>query len=114
MTKPPAGEGDSLLAVPRIAFAQLRLDNWSAGPTDDEPNDLPYSDMGHLRDCLMVLGEHKRTKTVRRSPSELLFRTVNSGFYIGSYGEGIAFYAMPSRNQLETIYNQWWAAACNQ
>ena len=67
-----------------------------------------YSNIGHLRDCLEILqGEYeKHMKTVQRIFSgELLYRTIDSGFYLGTKDD-IVYYPYPSMTELKKLnYN---------
>jgi hypothetical protein len=99
--------------VPRIVFCDLTL-----GPLHDDPDstatdDLPYPNLGHLRDCLRELmdGPAKPTKTVmRQMTQDVLFRTVLHGFYVGDAGSIVSF-PMPSKDQLEREHFAWWRSA---
>jgi hypothetical protein len=58
-----------------------------------------------LRDCLEIIkGEYeKHMKTVHRIFSgELLYRTINAGFYVGAKDD-IAFYPYPVMDELKKI-----------
>jgi hypothetical protein len=58
-----------------------------------------------------------RTKTVsvkmvdRIHPAAISFRTVKSGFYLGSAGCNLLFFPMPSEEVLRTEHYTWWRSA---
>jgi hypothetical protein len=93
------------IVLPKLFFVELKLGELATNPLSGSAEHLPYSNIGHLRDCLEILrGEYeKHMKTVQRVFSgTLLYRTIETGFYVGSKDE-IAFYPYPSMKQLEDI-----------
>lgn len=96
------------IVLPKLFFVELKLDELATNPVSGSAEQLPYSNIGHLRDCLEIIrGEYeKHMKTVNRVFSgELLYRTISSGFYVGSKEE-MAFYPYPRMSELEKInYN---------
>lgn len=101
-------DGSTPIILPRLFFAELKLDELATNPLSGSAENLPYRNIAHLRDCLEIIrGEYeKHMKTVDRMFSgELLYRTIHSGFYVGSAGE-IAFYPYPRMSELEKLnYN---------
>ncbi|HEX2968733.1 MAG TPA: hypothetical protein VHO46_06475 [Bacteroidales bacterium] len=101
-------DGSTPIVLPKLFFAELKLDELAVNPLGGSAEHLPYRNIPHLRDCLEIIrGEYeKHMKTVDRLFSgELLYRTIHSGFYVGSKTE-IAFYPYPRMNELEKInYN---------
>ena len=98
-------DGSIPLVLPKLFFVDLKLGELATNPLKGSAEYLPYSNVGHLRDCLEILkGEYeKHMKTVHRIFSgSLLYRTIESGFYIGSKEE-IFFYPYPSMAELENI-----------
>jgi hypothetical protein len=99
--------------VPRIFFADLRLDELAEDPAQAKAGDLPYPNIDHLRSCLAELKDvpEKLSKTVDRiAPVGFPYRTVDTGFYLG--GEGtVRFYPMPSQSDLQTKHYIWWRSA---
>ena len=99
--------------VPRIVFCDLTL-----GPLHDDPestatDDLPYPNIGHLRDCLRELnaGPAKPTKTVMRQMThDVLFRTIRRAFYVGD-ADSLVTFPMPSKDELEREHFAWWRSA---
>ncbi len=98
-------DGSTTIILPKLFFVELKLGELAANPLGGSAEHLPYPNIGHLRDCLEILrGEYdKHMKTVQRIFSgTLLYRTIESGFYVGSKNE-IAFYPYPDMKQLENL-----------
>ncbi len=101
------------VSVPRIVFAELKLEGMATNPDSSDIRTLPYPNLDHLRDCLRELTNRyaKPTKTVvRQMAQDVLYRTVRGGFYVGDQ-QDFAYYPMPSKEQLETVYYSWWRSA---
>lgn len=99
--------------VPRIAFAELTLGNLKNDPEHRDIDNLPYPNIGHLRDCLRELSKSpdKRSKTVlRQMTQEVLFRTIRNGVFVGD-STGITAFPLPSQDALEREYRAWWRSA---
>jgi hypothetical protein len=99
--------------IPRLVFCDLTLGDLKSDPASPHVDDLPYPNIGHLRDCLRDLKTWptKQTKTVlRQLTQDVLFRTVEHGFFVGDAG-GILSYPMPSRDELEREHYAWWRSA---
>ena len=104
---------DQPINVPRIVFAELTLGELKNDPDSPKIDNLPYPNIGHLRDCLRDLnsGPGKPTKTVlRQMNQQMLFRTVRNGFFVGDQ-EGIVAFPMPSSDALEREHFAWWRSA---
>src|SRR5690606_14806589 len=98
------------VSVCRIVFCELALHALSADPESEAVGDLPYRNIGHLRDCLREVhpSEGKVTKVVNRSmTNELLYRTIKNGLFVGDQEE-FRYYPMPSRDSLERKHYEWW------
>ena len=98
-------DGSIPITLPRLFFVELKLGELATDPLSGSAEHLPYSNIGHLRDCLEILrGEYeKHMKTVQRIFSgTLLYRTIETGFYVGSKDE-IVFYPYPDMKHLEDI-----------
>lgn len=103
------------VSVDKIAFCDLNLDKLARDPDANGVDDLPYRNLGHLRDCLKELENKpgKNTKAVSRAmQQELLFRTIESGFFVGA-GEEMVHFPMPSVDELEREHYEWWRSALN-
>jgi len=101
-------DGSTPIVLPKLLFVELKLGNLANNPLSGSAENLPYTNIGHLRDCLEIIkGEYqKHMKTVQRVfTGELLYRTIDTGFYVGSKDE-IMYYPYPSMTELEKInYN---------
>ncbi len=98
-------DGSRPITLPKLFFVELKLGELATNPLYGSAEQLPYSNIGHLRDCLEILrGEYeKHMKTVQRIYSGiLLYRTIETGFYVGA-GDEIYFYRYPTMKELEDI-----------
>ena len=98
-------DGSIPIVLPKLFFVELILGELATNPLTGSVEQLPYSNIGHLRDCLEILkGEYeKHMKTVQRVYSgSLLYRTIESGFYVGAKDE-VLFYPYPSLTELENL-----------
>jgi len=98
-------DGSTSIVLPKLFFCELKLGDLATNPLKGSVDYLPFANVGHLRDCLEVLsGDYeKRMKTVNRIFSgSLLYRTIESGFYVGS-NDDLFYYAYPSLTELESI-----------
>jgi len=101
------------VSVPKIVFVELTLDELAHDPEKGHDENLPYSNIDHLRDCLTGLKNEngKKTKTVIRTfQGNLFYRTCKNGFFIGD-NENIKYYAMPTLEELNDKYYTWWKSA---
>jgi hypothetical protein len=98
-------DGSIPIVLPKLFFVDLKLGDLATNPLGGSVEYLPYSNIGHLRDCLEILkGEYeKHMKTVQRIYSgSLLYRTIESGFYVGLKDE-VIHYPYPTLAELENI-----------
>ncbi len=97
-------DGSRQFKLPKLFFAEMKLGELAENPATGSAEHLPYTHVRHLRDCLLALsGYEKRMKTVVRSYNgSLLYRSVASGFYVGS-GDEMIYYHYPSVSELEEI-----------
>ncbi len=105
-------DGSTPISLPKLFFVELKLGELATNPLYGSAEHLPYRNIGHLRDCLEILrGEYdKHMKTVQRIFSgELLYRTIESGFYVGAKDD-IVFYPYPSMAELENINYEFFRA----
>ncbi len=101
-----------LISVPRICFVELELGDLAEDPSGSGAG-LPYHNITHIRSCLSELGLEtgKQIKTVDRiSRHSILFRCIESGFYIGDQ-QGMFYYPYPTREDLAGKYYSWWRCA---
>jgi hypothetical protein len=96
------------IVLPKLFFVELKLGELATEPLSGSAEHLPYPNIGHLRDCLEIIrGEYeKHMKTVHRIFSgELLYRTIDTGFYVGAKDD-MVYYPYPRMAELEMInYN---------
>jgi hypothetical protein len=96
------------IVLPKLLFVELKLGELASEPLTGSAEHLPYPNIGHLRDCLEIIrGEYeKHMKTVHRIfAGELLYRTIDTGFYVGA-NEDLLYYPYPKMTELEKInYN---------
>ena len=101
-----------LIRLPAICFAQLRLGELAEEPEYGNVGDLPYSRIGHLRQCLAELS----TKTVdakmvnRTEPATFPYRTIKSGIFVGNEAD-LLFFPFPKVEELRTHHYRWWRSA---
>ncbi len=101
--------------VPKLIFVELALNSLAIDPFLAHPEDLPYTDIDHLRDCLVELQLHpeKPTKTVTRYLQQnLIYSVIKNGFFIGDQNE-LYYYPFPSRDELNGRHLAWWTSAQN-
>jgi len=101
-------DGSTPIVLPKLVFVELKLGELAKNPLSGSAENLPYSFIGHLRDCLEIIkGEYqKQMKTVQRVfTGELLYRTIDTGFYVGVKDDFI-YYPYPVMSELEKLnYN---------
>lgn len=105
--------GVEQIALPKLVFVELQLDELAHDPAQGSIRDLPYENTEHLRDCLLDLhgNSTKNKKTVIRFFNrDLLFRTIKNGIFIGDSNK-VFFYKFPSIQELEDKYYVWWRSA---
>jgi len=105
-------EPTSLIKLPSVCFAELRLDELAEDPRNGEAGDLPYKNIEHLRSCLTDLQTKTvMTKMVDRTPtSGIPFRTIKNGFFVGNQKK-LLHYPLPSEKELVEKYYPWWRSA---
>ena len=99
--------------VPRIVFSELLLGELARDPENGSADDLPYSNLAHLRDVLSELQQNdtKPSKLVLKQVKEgVLYRMVQGGFYVGDQDD-FAFYRFPDAEELENRHRSWWRSA---
>jgi len=102
----------SLIKLPAVCFVELRLDDLAHDPEYAAANDLPYTNIEHLRGCLVSL--HSKvvsSKMVDRLPSSgIPFRTIKNGFFVGN-AEKLMYFPFPEEKTLVDKYYRWWRSA---
>jgi hypothetical protein len=101
------------MSVPKICFVDLRLSGLADDPEQGSSFDLPYPQLDNLRKCLIEIGtmKDKPTKTVNRfHPQNLLYRTVNHGFFVGDRRR-VLYYPFPTEKELNSTHYDWYRSA---
>lgn len=96
-------DGSLQISLPKLFFVDLKLGELATNPLSGSAEHLPYGGISHLRDCLEIIKteEMKQMKTVQRIYSgALLYRTIETGFYVGSENQ-LIFYPYPSMAEIE-------------
>ncbi|AFL75429.1 hypothetical protein [Thiocystis violascens] len=99
--------------VPRIVFSELNLGELADNPEHGSTDDIPYSNIDHLRDVLLELTNNhgKPSKLVLKQVKEgVIYRMVQGGFYVGDQND-FAYYRFPDLAELEDRYRGWWRSA---
>ena len=99
--------------LPRLVFSELILRELATNPQGGKVGELPYDHIEHLRAGLVELREHKTKKNkiiFRRLHNDFFFRTIRNGFFVGGQ-ENLNYYPMPSQEDLEGKYYEWWRSA---
>lgn len=108
MTKP-----ENAVRFPKVVFVELRLGELATNPVSGYSTNLPYSNINHMRDCLIDLQkkDSKPTKTIIRFyKGDLLFQTIKNGFFVSDQEKTI-FYKYPSLDELQRKHYSWWRSA---
>jgi len=102
----------SLLSLPAVCFAELRLGELAQDPERGSRRDLPYSNIDHLRSCLIELSSKiGHSKMVNRIEGPAFsYRLIKSGIFVGNR-EGLLYYPMPSREELRARHYRWWRSS---
>jgi hypothetical protein len=102
----------SLLWLPAACFVELRLDDLARDPERGAVGDLPYSNISHLRQCLVDLRTKiVHTKMVNRvEPASFPYRTIKSGIFVGNQ-DRLMYFPMPSQEDLRAKHYRWWRSA---
>lgn len=104
---------DEKVSVPKLIFVELKLNGLATDAENAPLHDLPYQNVAHLRDCLMILKREKgkNRKTIMRFFNrDLIYRTIKNGFFVGDKSE-MAYYPFPSVAELEEKHYAWWRSA---
>ena len=101
-----------MLSLPAICFAELRLGELATDPERGAVRDLPYSNVSHLRECLLDLTfKTVHTKMVNRiQPASFPYRTIKSGIFVGNE-QDFRYFPMPSQDDLRSQHYRWWRSA---
>ncbi len=102
----------SLITLPAVVFAELRLGDLATDPSLGQVGDLPYKNIDHLREVLVDLKTKPvATKMVDRiNPAIISYRTVKNGFFVGNES-ALRYYPMLSNDELRDKHYRWWRSA---
>lgn len=102
----------SMIHLPAIAFVELRLGALARDPEFGEVGELPYNFIPHLRECLLELQDKTiHSKMVDRVHRvEFPYRMIKSGLFVGNL-QDLAYFPLPSREELRDKYYRWWRSA---
>ncbi len=104
---------DNIVRFPKIVFVELRLGELAINPVSGYSTNLPYSNINHMRDCLIDLRnkDTKPTKTIIRFyKGDILFQTIKNGIFISDQNSTL-FYKYPSLDELQRNHYSWWRSA---
>lgn len=105
--------GVEKVSLPKLVFVELKLNGLATDAENAPLKDLPYQNMDHLRDCLMILKneEGKTKKTIIRFFNrDLFYRTIKNGFFVGEK-DNMLYFPFPSIDELEDKHYAWWRSA---
>lgn len=99
----------SLITLPGVCFTELKLGDLAVNPREGDIGDLPYTNIDHLRDCLLELHrKNAHSKMVDRIPSsEIPYRTIKNGFFIGKQKK-LLYFPLPEQTELQEKHYRWW------
>ena len=107
-------EASQPISIPTLVFVELTLEALATDPEARNVDNLPYSNIEHLRDCMRELRAKpsKPMKTVvRQLQQDVLYRTLRNGFFVATTGGGFRYFPMPTREELESTLYPWWRSA---
>ena len=102
----------SVLRLPAIVFTELQLGELADDPEMGLADELSYSNLDHLRQCLTeVKTKYIATKMVDRihSPS-VQYRTIKNGVFVGNKKQ-LRYFAMPSPEEIRSNNYRWFRSA---
>jgi hypothetical protein len=107
------GKREPFPALPAIAFVELRLGELATDPLNGGVGDLPYENIRHLRSVLSALkGKHVAAKIFERcGSSDLSFRMILGGVYVGKADTDLALYPFPNAADLKANHRDFWKSA---
>jgi hypothetical protein len=102
-----------LVNVPRLVFTEMKLEALANNPDAANVDNLPYSNIEHLRDCLREVSNvyaKPNKQVLRQVRHDVLYRTIRGGFYVGDQ-ESFLYFPLPSPADLESKHYAWWRSA---
>jgi len=102
----------TLVKLPAVCFAELRLGNLATDPLHGEIGDLPYANAEHLRNVLSDLkNKSVQAKMVDRMPTTgIPYRTIKNGFFVGNQDK-LVYFPLPDEDELVKNHYRWWRSA---
>jgi hypothetical protein len=104
--------GSLHIVIPKLFIVDLQLGGLAKDYLKGSLDYLPTRHVEHLKDCLEILQseDKKQMKTVQRFfTGSVLFRTINTGFYLGTKDD-VAFYPFPGLTELEEMNYEFFRA----
>jgi hypothetical protein len=103
---------EETVSVPRICFVEMDLAELADDPSSNNCRNLPYSNIEHIKDCLLELAtKDKTTKTINRIQHEHIpYRCVKKGFFVGDQ-TSMLYYPFPSSEDMQKHHHYWWRSA---
>jgi hypothetical protein len=105
-------DGSLHIVIPKLFIVDLQLGGLAKDYLKGSLDYLPTRHVEHLKDCLEILKheDKKQMKTVQRFfAGSVLYRTINTGFYLGSKDE-VVFYPFPGMAELEAMNYEFFRA----
>ncbi len=103
---------NSVLRLPAIVFTELQLGELAKDPEMGLADELSYSNLDHLRQCLTeVKTKYIATKMVDRIHSpNVQYRTIKNGVFVGNQTQ-LRYFAMPSPEEIRSNNYRWFRSA---
>jgi hypothetical protein len=102
----------SLISLPAICWVELRLGALADEPEYGPVGDLPYSNIDHLRECLVDLRTKPfHSKMVDRThPAAFPYRMIKNGIFVANQ-KRLRYYPMLQQEELRAKHYRWWRSA---
>ena len=104
--------GSLHIVIPKLFIVDLQLGDLAKDYLKGSLDYLSPRHVEHLKDCLEILQKEdkKQMKTVQRFfTGSILYRTINTGFYLGTKDD-IAYYPFPDIAELEEMNYEFFRA----
>ena len=102
----------SLICLPAVCWVKLRLGALADDPEMGPVGDLPYTNIDHLRECLVDLRSKPfHSKMVNRThPAAFAYRMIKNGVFVGNQKQ-LRYFPMLSQEELREKHYRWWRSA---
>ncbi len=100
--------------TPKVFMVELQLNELAHNPYASLDN-LPYPNPGHLRECIMqmIKSPERKTKTVLRFVrSEISYRTIKDGFFVGERKKIFFYLRRRSGDPAKNFRGTWPSSLC--